>query len=79
MVAVGGDTSLSCASSGDAPISFQWVHSGRMLSNGGGISGVNTNTLTITGLISADNGTYTCIATNDHGNDSADTSVIVVG
>ena len=66
-------------SSGDAPISFRWTHLGRTLFNGGRISGANTDTLVITGLTEGDNGTYTCIATNAHGNDSADASVIVVG
>ena len=70
---------MNCTSNGDAPISYQWTHSGRTLSNGAGISGANTNTLIITNLIEADNGTYTCITTNDHGSDRADASVIVVG
>ena len=66
-------------SSGDAPISFQWTRFGRTLFDSARINGANTNTLTITGLTEADNGTYTCIATNPHGSDSADASVIVVG
>ena len=79
VAAVGTAITLSCTSSGDAPINYHWTHSGNTLTNGGRISGANTNTLTITGLTEADNGTYTCIATNAHGNDTTEGSVTVIG
>ena len=84
VAAVGTTVTLSCTSNGDSPINFRWRHSGNTLTNGGRISGgrisgAKTNTLTITGLIEADNGTYTCIATNAHGRDTASGSVTVIG
>ena len=79
VAAVGTAVTLSCTSSGDAPINYHWTHSGSTLTSGGRISGANTNTLTITGLTEVDNGTYTCIATNDYGNDTAEGSVTVIG
>ena len=79
LAAVGRETRLSCVSSGDAPISFQWMYSGRNLIDNERISGAYTHTLIISRLRKADNGTYTCIATNPHGSDRADTSVIAVG
>ena len=79
VAAVGTAITLSCTSNGDSPINFRWRHSGNTLTNGGRISGAKTNTLTIAGLTEADNGTYTCIATNAHGRDTASGSVTVIG
>lgn len=76
---VGATLVLNCISSGDAPLSFQWRFSGRALANNARISGARTGTLTISRLTESDNGTYTCIATNSYGNDSAEASVIVIG
>lgn len=46
---------------------YQWYKNGIALSNIGNVSGVSTNTLTITSYTSADAGDYTCDVTGDCG------------
>jgi len=77
--ALGTTAILRCISSGDTPLNFQWSFSGSMLTDDARITGARTETLSISQLTEADNGTYTCIATNSYGRDSAETSVIVIG
>ena len=69
---------LSCASSGDAPLSYQWRFNGNKLTDNARISGAMTDTLTISHLVETDNGTYTCTASNAHGDDTAQASLIVI-
>lgn len=40
---------------------YQWKKNGVNLSNGGTVSGVNTNVLSINGAVTADAGAYTCL------------------
>jgi len=79
VAAVGTTAILRCASSGDTPLNFQWAFSGSMLTDDTRITGALTETLIISQLTEADNGTYTCIAINDHGRDSGEASMIVIG
>lgn len=54
--------------SGTAPLSYQWHKTGfGDLSDGGNISGSHSNVLTITGVASADSGTYSVTVSNTVG------------
>lgn len=49
------------------PLNYQWQKNGTNLINGGNISGVNLNTLTITTISSSDEGRYSVIVSNASG------------
>jgi hypothetical protein len=53
---------------GTPPFAYQWYTNGVALANGGGISGANTNILTITGLLPSSASTnFYCVVTNVYG------------
>ena len=45
-------------------LQYQWQRDGIDLNDGSSLSGTNTSTLTITGVLEEDGGNYTCIASN---------------
>jgi hypothetical protein len=51
-------------------LTYQWYKGSTALSNGGQISGVNTSTLTVTGITTANAGSYQCVVTGDCGTQS---------
>jgi hypothetical protein len=55
----GSNGSLTVGTTGSG-ITYQWKKSGVNVTNGGGISGATTNTLTFTGITVANAGSYTC-------------------
>ncbi len=61
-VAPGSTVVFSLAASG--ALSYQWELNGAPLSDGGEFSGAATSTLVVTGATAADQGTYTCVATD---------------
>src|SRR5262249_36105965 len=64
-VLVGQNTSFSVTASGTDPLSYQWQRVGLgNLSNGGVYSGVNTSTLTLTGVGMGNAGNYLVVITN---------------
>jgi len=46
------------------PLTYLWRFNGNTMVDGGRVSGVTTNTLTISSLILADGGIYTCVVSN---------------
>ena len=60
------------------PLNYQWSFSEGVLDNDDRVSGLTSNTLTITEIAETDNGTYTCTVMNDHGTVSADALAIVI-
>ena len=67
----GSDVILECtAPQGGPSNTFQWLNS-----SGSVVS--TTSTLTLTNVMAADGGTYTCMVTNDGGTNSATTSVLI--
>jgi DNA/RNA endonuclease G (NUC1) len=64
MTAFGGTANFSVGVSGTAPFSYQWRKNGAPLSNGGAVSGVNSATLTLTGVTTNEDGNYDVVVTN---------------
>lgn len=77
LVGVGATVNFSVYASGSPQLYFQWQTNGTNLVNGGRLSGVYSNTLTIVNAQTSDSGTYTVIVTNDWGTASA-TAVLTV-
>jgi len=48
-------------------LSYQWMHNDEALTNGGGIFGARSNTLTISSLNESNNGTYLVVVTDNEG------------
>ena len=49
---------------GAGPLTYKWRRDGEDLSEGGGVSGTTTDTLTIASVGKSDEGTYTCDVSN---------------
>jgi hypothetical protein len=87
-VMLGASSSFSVNVTGTQPLSFQWMHDGTNLIDGGEFSGSSSSTLTITGVESADAGNYSVVVSNIKGAVTSDSaqlniatqiSLIVVG
>ena len=52
--------------------SYQWRH------NGSDIYGATADTLNITNTVASQGGRYECIVTNEHGNSSSSSAVLIV-
>ncbi|MEX1244384.1 MAG: right-handed parallel beta-helix repeat-containing protein [Thermoanaerobaculia bacterium] len=63
----GADAEFSVTAQGQPTITYQWRKDGTPLANGGRISGADTDTLTITGTIPADTGSYDVVVTDGVG------------
>lgn len=74
---VGDNISFIVAATGNN-LTYQWKKDGNNLNNGGNISGVTTNTLTINPVSSADYGYYTCQVTGDCGSDESNSALLTV-
>lgn len=57
---------------------YQWSKDGAPLVDGGAIAGAATNTLTITGIVLADAGSYVCTVTNAHGAVDSEAAILTV-
>lgn len=72
----GGPATMTIAAAGAEPLGYQWRRDGIDLTNGAGISGVDTPTLQIAATES-DEGLYDCVVTNAFG--SANSASAVLG
>jgi len=77
-VEAGGTATFSAAVSGTVPITYQWYQNGVSLTNGPGISGVATPTLTLAGVTSGSGGIYTLAVTNAHGRATSSNATLMV-
>lgn len=69
---------LTVIADGSGPISYQWQINGANVTNGSGISGANTATLTLSNATAGSAGTYSVIVSNAYGSvTSAPTSLTV--
>ena len=63
-VAAGTRVTFTTSTTGGPGITYQWIRSGAVLANGGGVTGVDTATLTIASAAAKDQGAYQCIVGN---------------
>ncbi len=66
-VAVGEDVSFGVTGVGAATLTYQWRKNGVDLSDGGGVSGATTFTLSLANVQTADAGSYAVLVTNGQG------------
>lgn len=77
-VTVGGKVVFSIEASGPAPLSYRWQRHGVPLNNGGGYSGVTTDTLTIDPASVSHAGEFRCVVTNSCGSAASGTASLTV-
>jgi len=70
--------SFTAVASGIPTPTFQWYKNGVALTDGGNILGSATATLSVTGVSSADAGTYTVVATNSLGSATSNSATLTV-
>jgi hypothetical protein len=75
---VGENINLFVVVSGSGPYTYQWQKDGLDMSDGGSISGTQTNSLTINNAQITDSGDYTCIVTSICGNMTSDTATLEI-
>ena len=66
-VLAGKNAAFNVVASGTGPLSYQWLRGSTSLTNDSVYSGVNTNTLTLTGVSPANIGSYSVVITNSLG------------
>ncbi len=81
--------SFSCVAESNPSSNISWIHHGLIIENNGNFTiktiytytsyTVSNSTLTINSVNSSQNGTYTCIASNEIGNDSEIYTLLVYG
>jgi len=75
---VGGSASFTVVANGTGPLSYQWRRNGSNLSDGAGISGATTATLTLSNVQSAAAGNYDVVVSNASGTISSTIAVLTV-
>ena len=83
LVAIDATLTLSCTSQGSTPETFTWMkENNTTVLQSTNITVVENNCFradySIESVTTSDNGTYTCTATNNLGNDSATITVYVI-
>ena len=59
-------------------LSYQWQRNGDDIPPASGVSGTNSTTLTITNVQEVNEGSYSCVVTNDAGNTTSTTAQLTV-
>ncbi|MBA4150529.1 MAG: immunoglobulin domain-containing protein [Verrucomicrobia bacterium] len=77
-VSAGTPATFSVSVQGATPMTFQWKKNGSNLSNGGNISGANSQTVTIDPTSASDGANYTVFITNTFGDDTSDAATLTV-
>ena len=77
-LSTGATASFTVAASSTVPLTYQWLKDGGTLLDGGAVSGATTPTLTVTGVTSADIGSYTCVVTNSGGSVTSGAAAVLV-
>ena len=75
---VGTTAMFSVAALGELPLFYQWQKNGTNLTDGGGISGSTTSTLTLANVTVANGGNYSVIVSNALRSVSSDKAVLTV-
>lgn len=74
----GGYAVFIGAATGATPLNYQWYYGTTALTNGPGVSGATTNTLTLTNIDFNDAGQYSLKATNGLGDDTSSSVTLTV-
>lgn len=74
---LGNNINFSVTASG-TDLTYQWIKDGVALVNGGDISGVTSNNLTVTNLAVVDAGTYYCTVTGNCGTVNSNPAILTV-
>jgi hypothetical protein len=77
-VPVGDTATFTLTAVGSEPLSYRWQRNGQPLSDGGRVSGAGTPQLQITGVVTNDAGSYTCVVSNAHGSVTSSPAVLTV-
>ena len=77
-VGLGSPATLAVTAIGMMPLSYQWQLDGTNLTDGGGLIGSTTDTLTINSAQLTNSGTYTVIVTNQAGSVTSSNAVLTV-
>ncbi len=77
-VAVGGNVVFTVAASGTAPFSYQWLKNGAKLANGGGVSGANSSSLTLSKVTTKSGASYSVIVKNTFGSTTSAAAALSV-
>jgi hypothetical protein len=78
-VPTGQTAMMTVGAAGQSPLSYQWRKGGVAVANGGRVSGATTATLTITGALASDTGSYSVVVTNSCGSTTSLGGVLRVG
>jgi len=70
---------LNCLVSGDPEPTISWLKNGTQLTSGTKYMILENGSLWIENVADSDAGDYSCLATNEAGNDTAPTTLIVYG
>jgi Immunoglobulin domain/Right handed beta helix region len=75
----GGNAVFSVTASGSAPLMYQWTFNGAPMLDAGLISGANSSSLTIFGVMAANAGNYAVQVMNPAGSVASQTATLTVG
>jgi hypothetical protein len=74
----GSTAQFTVTASGTGPFTYQWERNGTNLVDGGNISGVTSNILTLTAITGAEGGSYTAGVTNSSGGGLSTAGVLTI-
>ncbi len=75
---IGASTTISVFVAGTRPLTYQWRRNGVNLADGGGISGVTSDTLSFTSVTPANAGIYQCVVANACGTEISQPATLIV-
>jgi hypothetical protein len=75
---VGGTNTFTVTVSGQSPLHYQWLFDGTNLANSANVSGATTNTLTIRGLTTNNEGSFEVVITNLFGSTNASATLTLI-
>jgi hypothetical protein len=75
----GSTVQFSVTALGQAPLHYQWQYEGTSLSAGAGVTGVNSNVLSLSSVLPANSGNYDVVVTNLYGAVTSSVAVLSVG
>jgi subtilase family serine protease len=78
-VTFGANVLLSASAVGQPPLNFQWLLNGTNLPGSGTVSGVTTDTLSLTTVTTNDIGSYSLVLTNAYGSITSSVALLNVG